>query len=80
MIYLILFILILSLIFSLKLFLIITTLLAIIWFTCLKCYQIDGRKKCYPRFKLNFFKDCVVEKTIYIPPNGGKPQYLKNIL
>lgn len=72
MIYLILFILVISLIFSFKLFLILLALLTLIWTTCLKCYRIDGRKKCYPRFKVNFFKDCIVEKAIYVPPNGGK--------
>lgn len=43
----------------------------------MKCYQIDGRKKCYPRFKVNLFKDCIVEKAVYIPPNGGKTTILK---
>lgn len=58
-------------------FLIYIILILIFWNTCLKCYHINGRKKCYPRFKINFFSDCIVDKAIYIPPNGGKTTTVK---
>jgi hypothetical protein len=77
MIYFLFFIGLLLLLFNFYYFIIFITLIIIIWFTCLKCYHIDGRKKCYPRFKINFFPECVVDKAIYVPPNGGKTTTVK---
>lgn len=77
MIYLLIFISLLLLFFNFYYFLIFLILLIILWVTCLKCYRIDGRKKCYPRFRINFFPECIVDKAIYVPPNGGKTTTVK---